>query len=51
MTKKKMDVPEELSAEDQLNVDHPDEEHSMIPRGARVFGQYAQALYPAIICG
>ncbi|KAH7697267.1 Protein HSR-9, partial [Aphelenchoides avenae] len=51
LTKKKMDVPEELSAEDQLNVDHPDEEHSMIPRGARVFGQYAQALYPAIICG
>ncbi|KAH7693622.1 CBN-HSR-9 protein [Aphelenchoides avenae] len=50
VTKKTMDVPEELSADEQLNVDHPDQEHCMIPRGARVFGQYAQAFYPAIIC-
>ncbi|KAH7664837.1 CBN-HSR-9 protein, partial [Aphelenchoides avenae] len=50
VTKKKMDVPEELSAVEQLSVDHPDQEHCMIPRGARVFAQYAQAFYPAIIC-
>lgn len=46
-----MCVPEELSAEEQLRVDHPDEEHRPLSPGARVFGQYARAFYPATICG
>lgn len=41
---------EYLTAEQQLEVDHPSEEGPRLVPGARVFGEHLLAFYPGIIC-